>query len=512
MSDEHHSPSPMHFAPPQAEASPTAGFGPLDSSGEAEPRRSRGGAQPDESNVPSQLADANGPAGTVAPPAGERPAIPPLSGPRRGATPTRGRRTLKPPAPPAPAITPEQRLLILDSWQRCGLPAADFAPLVGISKHTLYAWQKRFQEHGPAGLMDQPKGAPSGSRLPEATRRAILMLKESNPSWGCQRISDMLVRGPALPASPSAVARVLHEAGYQVEEVATRPHEPKEVRFERANPNQMWQTDLFTFMLKRQNRRVYLVAFLDDHSRFITGYGLHASQSTALVLEVLRAALGGYGVPGEILTDNGTQYVTWRGKSAFSKECEKHGIKQIVASPHRPQTLGKIERFWGTLWRECVETAVFADLGDARQRIGLFIDSYNFHRAHQGIDGLTPADRFFGAAEEVKRTLAARVNANALELARHGVPKAPFYLTGQAGGQPFSVHAEGERVILTNAGGRQEIDLLPPAATQAEAKLEPVCPQGIPSGEAGFEEPPGPGESPLDDALAKLYAPEGGAS
>ncbi len=65
----------------------------------------------------------------------------------------------------------------------------------------------------------------------------------------------------------------------------------------------MWQTDLFTFMLKRQNRRVYLVAFLDDHSRFIVGYGLHASQSTALVLEVLRAALGGYGVPGEILTD-----------------------------------------------------------------------------------------------------------------------------------------------------------------------------------------------------------------
>ncbi len=54
----------------------------------------------------------------------------------------------------------------------------------------------------------------------------------------------------------------------------------------------MWQTDLFTFMLKRQNRRVYLVAFMDDHSRFIIGYGLHASQSAALVLEVLRGAKG----------------------------------------------------------------------------------------------------------------------------------------------------------------------------------------------------------------------------
>lgn len=103
---------------------------------------------------------------------------------------------------------------------------------------------------------------------------------------------------------------------------------------------------------KRQNRRVYLVAFLDDHSRFIVGYGLHASQSGALVLEVLRASLTAYGSPEEILTDNGTQYVTWRGKSAFSKELDKRGIRQVVARPRRPQTLGKIERFWGSLWAQ----------------------------------------------------------------------------------------------------------------------------------------------------------------
>jgi len=209
--------------------------------------------------------------------------------------------------------------------------------------------------------------------------------------------------------------------------------------------------------------------------------------------------------------------VTWRGKSAFTKECEKRGVKQIVASPHRPQTLGKIERFWGTLWRDCVQTAVFTDLGDARQRIGLFIDHYNFQRPHQGIDGSIPADRFFGAAEEVKRTLAARVQANALELARQGVPKAPFYLTGQAGGQPFSVHAEGERVILTNGDGRQEIDLLPPSANEATLP-EPLCFQGIvgESSDEGFEEPSLPGESPLDDGLANLSAEfdaeEGGVS
>ena len=440
---------------------------------------------------------------------------PPLAG-RRG----RGRRLVKPEVVKAVAVTPEQRLLLLDTWQRSGLPGGDFAALVGMHKQTLFAWKARFDAEGPAGLLDKPRGAPPGSRLPDLTRRTILMLKKANPDWGCQRISDMLVRGPALPASASAVAQILHEAGYQLEEVPTRPHADKIRHFERATANQLWQTDLFTFILKRQNRRVYLVAFMDDHSRFLVGYGLHVSQSTALVLEVLRAGLTSYGTPQEILTDNGTQYVTWRGKSAFTKELEKRGIKQVVAAPRRPQTLGKIERFWGTLWRECLESAVFVDLGEAQRRIGWFIDHYNFQRPHQGIEGLVPADRYFGAASEVRRTLQARVAANALELARNGLPKAPFYLTGQVGGKPFSMHAEGERMILTRAEGeRQEIDLVPPVPSSAKSAAAtelplPVCPVGEVTGlgtESAGAAAPAPGVFPLDDDLKRLRAGLAGA-
>lgn len=450
----------------------------------------------------------------------------------RGVTPkTKRRRLTLPEVLPSPEITPPRRLLILDTWRRSGLPAADFAVLVGVSKHTLYAWKKRFEEEGPGGLMDRPRGSVKGSKLPDLTKRAILMMKEANPDWGCQRISDMLVRGPALPASPSAVLRVLHEAGYQLEETPTKPHPDHVRRFERARPSELWQTDLFTFILKRQNRRVYLVAFMDDHSRFITGYGLHASQSAALVLEVLRAAITSYGNPQEILTDNGTQYVTWRGKSAFARELEKRGIRHVVASPRRPQTLGKIERFWGTLWRECLETSVFLDLAEARTRIGHFIDHYNFQRPHQGADGLVPADRFFGAAPEVLRTLKERVAANALELARQGVPRSPFYLTGNVGGRPFSVHAEGERVILTREGEqRAEVDLVGPAGetaapapepvAEATAWPSPVCPDGSPVFGLPDETegaPPEPGVSPLDEMWPPVAPPEspegaGGAS
>jgi Integrase core domain len=231
---------------------------------------------------------------------------------------------------------------------------------------------------------------------------------------------------------------------------------------------------------------------------------------------VLRAAVLAYGTPQEILTDNGSQYVTWRGKSAFRKELEQRGIRQRVARPRHPQTLGKIERFWGTLWRECLASAVFLDLADAQRRIGLFIDHYNFQRAHQGIDGLVPADRFFGAAAAVRQALAARVAANALELARHGRPGNPFYLTGQVGGQPFSVHAEGERVILSGSQGRQEIDLVPPAAGEPAAEIPaPVCPVGVvPAAAALASGEAPPGTSPLDEGLVRLAEafarPEGG--
>lgn len=417
------------------------------------------------------------------------------------------------------SLTPEQRLLILDSWQRSKLPAGDFAPLVGVSAAALYKWKRRFEEHGPAGLENGRRGAPPGSRLPEATKRAILLMKELAPTWGQDRIYYELMRTKGLHASPGAVAKVLEEAGYEVVEVPAQRHKPPVRRFERAKPNQLWQTDLFTFVLKRQNRRVYLVGFMDDHSRFMVGYGLHASSSGKLVREVFEAGIANHGAPEEVLTDNGTQYHNWRGKSAFRKLCERRGIKQIVASPRHPQTLGKIERFWKTLWSECFESVVFQDLDDARKRIGLFIDHYNFHRTHQGIEGLVPADRFYRSAPEVKETLRARVAENAHELARDGIPRKDFYLTGRVGDVGISLHAEGEQVVLTQEDGQREIVNLSATGRRVEEHVEQVLPEPLaaaaaPAPVTGSEddsELAPPGTSSLDEIMKKIddaFAPE----
>ncbi|HMH52283.1 MAG TPA: IS481 family transposase [Candidatus Acidoferrum sp.] len=391
------------------------------------------------------------------------PSPPVLTGRRKGGS---ARRVVK--AEPQPgvegvALSGEQRLLILDAWARSELTAGAFGKIAGVSAHTLYAWRRRFEELGPAGLDEKRRGSPVGSRVPEATKRAILMMKRQHEEWGCDRIHDMLMRSDGFAASAGAVLRVLREAGYEVEARPTERHPDKPREFERARPNQLWQSDLFTFLLKREGRRLYLVGFMDDHSRYIVGFGLYASSSGGLVREVFEAAIANYGAPEEVLTDQGPQYHTWRGTSEFARLCARRGIRQVVARARHPQTLGKIERFWGTLWRECVERAVFQGLDEARKRIGLFIDYYNFQRTHQGLEGLVPADRYFSAAPQVLETLKKRVEANALDVARHGTPRQSVYLTGRVGEAGITMHGEGGKLVVqTTDGGRQEVDLTAP--------------------------------------------------
>jgi transposase len=111
----------------------------------------------------------------------------------------------------------EWRLLLLDTWQRSGLPARDFLALIGniVNKHTLYAWKRRFEAEGAAGPEDRVRRERrTTDRLTETTRRAIVMMKAAHPEWGVQRISDSLLRGPGLSASPTTVLNVLHEQGY----------------------------------------------------------------------------------------------------------------------------------------------------------------------------------------------------------------------------------------------------------------------------------------------------------
>jgi transposase InsO family protein len=327
---------------------------------------------------------------------------------------------------------------------------------LGVGESSVSNWVKAYRQKGEEGLRTRPPGAPPGQKkLPEPVTARIVELKKAEPSWGVKRIAQVLRRMFWLPGSPETVRTRLHEAGLMNQERAkgrrnlTRPR-----FFERATPNQMWQTDIFTFRLG--GKYAYLIAFLDDYSRYVVGADLFRSPTAAAVIEVYRIAMGEYQPPKEMLTDNGRQYTTWRGTSRFEAELQKDRVAHIKSRPQHPMTLGKVERFWSTIWQEFLARAPFDSFEAARERIRLWIAYYNHKRPHQGIGGVCPADRYFEVAGELRKTMAAGVADNVLEMALRGMPRAPFYMVGRMEGQSVVLRAEKGKLKLSVDGENEQ--------------------------------------------------------
>lgn len=195
-------------------------------------------------------------------------------------------------------------------------------------------------------------------------------------------------------------------------------------------------------------RNAYLIGYLDDYSRYITALGLYRSQTAEHVIETYRRGISEYGVPKEMLTDNGRQYTNWRGTTRFEKELKKERVKHIKSRPHHPMTLGKIERFWQTIQQEFLQRAQFTSFENAVKRTAFWVKYYNYKRPHQGIGGLCPADRFFEIQHALKTTLEKGVEENALELALRGKPCDPFYMVGRMGDQSVIIRAEKGKIKM----------------------------------------------------------------
>ena len=327
----------------------------------------------------------------------------------------------------------------------------------GISTHSIQRWVRAYRDHGDEGLHPKPRSGGSGRRVPAEVCQRMVDVKTCHPHYGPRRIADVLRRFFLMPASASTVHRELSSRGLTDKGRRKPVKNPSKPRFfERARPNQMWQSDIMTFRLAGRN--AYLIGFIDDYSRYITALGLYRSQTAAQVLETYRRAVAEYGVPREMLTDNGRQYTNWRGKTRFEHEMKKDRVKHIRSRPHHPMTLGKIERFWKTIFGEFLQRAQFDSFEDATERCALWVKYYNHKRPHQGIGGLCPADRFFEIAGDLKKALEQGIEENALELALRGRPVDPFYMVGRMGGQSVVIRAEKGKVKMLVDGQVAEKD------------------------------------------------------
>jgi transposase InsO family protein len=369
---------------------------------------------------------------------------------------------------------------------------------LGLSKNTLWDWVKRYRESGEDGLRSRFKGRGSGKpKLAPAVKQKIVEIKKEHPAFGVKRIAQVLRRVFFLRASRETVRRTLHQQSLiPAEKRKPKRSPPKPRFFERATPNQMWQSDIFTFHLGGKN--AYLIGFMDDYSRYLVGCDLYRSQSAENVLEVYRGAVGEYGLPKEVLTDQGRQYTNWRGKTRFELELQKDRVHHIKSRAHHPMTLGKIERFWKTIWEDFLVRAKFDSFESARERVRLWVKHYNHRRPHQGIAGLCPADRFFEIQKELREVIERGIKDNLEELAVRGEPKAPFYMVGRMGGESVVIRAEAGKLRLDidrdkqredreaaydNKGEQNELD-----REQGQTSIDPArCGGEMPGGVVGLE-------------------------
>ena len=341
-----------------------------------------------------------------------------------------------------------------------GIPISLLSKEAGASKDVIRRWTKAYQERGEAGLRNGVVPAGSRRKLPGPVREKIVEIKKGEPFFGVKRISQLLKRAFFLSASPETVRRTLRAESLIIPSKKKHPHNITRPRFfERSTPNQMWQSDIFTFRLG--GRYAYLIGFIDDYARYMVGLELYRSQTADQVIEVYRRAVGEYGVAKEMLTDRGRQYTNWRGTTRFERELGKDRMRHIKSQAHHPMTLGKIERFWKTIYEEFLVRAQFGSFEEARERIRQWVQYYNHKRPHQGIGGLCPADRYFEIQAELRKTMEQGIAENVLEMALRGKPREPFYMVGRMEGQSVVLRAEKGKLRLMvddeERGGKQEM-------------------------------------------------------
>lgn len=168
----------------------------------------------------------------------------------------------------------------------------------------------------------------------------------------------------------------------------------------------LWQLDIVGGVFLVNGREHKMLTAIDDHSRFVVAAAVLPVPSGPAVCDAFLAAMARWGVPFEVLTDNGKQFT---GKFTrplpvevfFERICRENGITARLTKRRSPTTTGKVERFHRTLRRELLdETGAFESIETDQAAIDEWVHAYNTVPPHQSLDMATPASLFRSRAAE----------------------------------------------------------------------------------------------------------------
>lgn len=246
----------------------------------------------------------------------------------------------------------EQRYQAVLAVVQDGWTVTEVAERLGVSRQSVHAWIARYEAGGLAALADRshrPASCPH-QIAPELEAR-ICELRREHPGWGPRRLEHELARrGCQPPPSRSSIYRCLKR--HRLIELRRRRKRREEFRrWQRERPMELWQMDVMAGVLLDDGTDLKLVTGVDDHSRFCVACGLVHRAVSRAVCDVLLASLERYGIPDEILTDNGKvfsgRYGPRPAEVMFDRILREQGIAHRLTGVRSPTTTGKIERFQG---------------------------------------------------------------------------------------------------------------------------------------------------------------------
>lgn len=318
-------------------------------------------------------------------------------------------------------LTYDEKCFIVKTLLETELTIAELAPQYHVGESTIRDWLnkidynlcnlERLKPQSP-GLLDRKK--PIITDFPDWVQQEILRLEKEHPTMGALKVKQYFFRHHQLILSEKKIYFFLKEKGILEERNKSKKDEIKEHnrRFEYPYPLAAVQLDLLTVVLSNKSK-IYLVTFIDDYSRYILLSQFIKTKTMNDVIRLLMQTIKLHGVMDTIICDKGSEFVSWQSFTAFEERLCELDIELIASGPDTPQNQGKIERWHQTYRNECEHViGCFDSYVQAQYESDRFVNYYNYERPHQGIGGLTPADRYYGLAEDIKRELSQYHKAN----------------------------------------------------------------------------------------------------
>lgn len=260
---------------------------------------------------------------------------------------------------------------------------------VTVSRSTLERWVRRCRAGGFQALVPAPRRVQN--KTPERILALALALRREQSARTAAQIRRIILEAEGAAPSERTIQRHLVAAGLlwkgQVTSSALG-------RFEACAPNELWTGDALHGPLVEEKRAI-LFAYIDDHSRLLTGYRWGLREDVMSASRALREGMACRGLPGALYLDNGSPFVC----SQLLRSCAVLGIRLIHSRPGRPEGRGKIERVFRTIRSQFLVELEGKKLSGVSQLEAYFqawVESV-YHRAIHSETGQSPLERFLAA-------------------------------------------------------------------------------------------------------------------